>query len=474
MKPSHCDIAIIGGGPSGLALGVQLQETGADYHVFEAHEQAGGNIRSERRQGYLCEWGPNGFLDNEPATLRLVETLGLQDKLIPASSMSEKRWIVRNGKRRLMPTHPLRFLFGDMLSLAGRLRAGMEWSRPQRTDPSDETVFDFASRRVGREAAEVLVDAMVTGVFAGDSRKLSLRSTFPRMEELERKYGGLFRAMQTIRKEKRQKNGSRGDGDPATKERPLWHTRRVAGGMGPTGTLHSFGNGMQTLTDAMVHHVGDRLHTQSPLRAIQKNATGWHLEFESGPVDAKRVVFACPAWTAAPLLHDTDADLALELAGIQSAPVVVVCMGFREADVEQVERGFGFLIPGREKSAVLGMLFDSWVFPNRSEVGTVLFRTLIGGARNPQAVQLSDEELITASRQAQQSLLGSSPEPTMTNIIRHPRGIPQYNLGHLERLQRITARVEQHSGLLLSGNCYHGVALNACIHEAESLAGQLS
>ena len=147
MTPSECNIAIIGGGPSGLALGVHLQQSGGDFHIFEAQEQAGGNVRSEQRDGYLCEWGPNGFLDNEPATLRLVEILDLQNNLVPASALSEKRWIVRKGKPRLLPTHPLRFLFGDMLSLPGRVRAGLEWTRPQRRDAADETVYEFASRR---------------------------------------------------------------------------------------------------------------------------------------------------------------------------------------------------------------------------------------------------------------------------------------------------------------------------------------
>jgi oxygen-dependent protoporphyrinogen oxidase len=473
MTEASYQIAILGGGPSGLTLGHHLQRRGIDFRIFVEQDRAGGNVRSESRHDYLCEWGPNGFLDNEPAMLRLIDDLGLQDQLVAANPMAAKRWVVRNGKPRLLPMHPLRFLFGDMLSLPGRLRAGLEWTRPQRTSPEDETVFDFARRRVGREAAEVLVDAMVTGVYAGDSHKLSLRSTFPRMEELERRYGGLFRAMRAIRREKHQRrklglDSNDQDGVPA------WHKRRSGGGgLGPSGLLHSFLGGMQTLTDTLAQNLDDRLQLGSMLRGLQRSETGWQLHFDSGPVAARQVVFACPAWSAAPLLHDLDADLALELAGIASAPVAVVCLGFTEADVDSVERGFGFLIPGREESAVLGTLYDTWVFPNRSPVGKVLFRTLLGGARHPGILQESDDDLLQRSRDALQRVVGLTASPEMTYVIRHRRGIAQYNLGHAARLARIDQALARHPGLWLSGSSYHGVALNACVREAEELAPRL-
>lgn len=473
MPDSSCQTAILGSGPSGLTLGHHLQRRGIDFRIFGEQQRAGGNVRSEPRDGYLCEWGPNGFLDNEPSMLRLVDALGLQDELVAANPMASKRWVVRKGKPRLLPTHPLRFLFGDMLSLPGRLRAGLEWTRPARTASEDETVFDFARRRVGREAAEVLVDAMVTGVYAGDSRKLSLRSTFPRMEELERRYGGLFRAMRAIRREKRRQRqlGVDTNGSDAI---PSWHERRSGGGgLGPSGVLHSFRGGMQTLTDTLARDVDERLHLDMTLRSLQKTAAGWRLDFGTRTVDAQQVVFACPAWSAAPLLHELDADLGLELAGIASAPVAVVCLGFAEADLEAVERGFGFLIPGREGSPVLGTLFDTWVFPNRSAVGKVLFRTLLGGARHPGILQESDEELVTRSRTALHEVLGLEAVPEMTYVIRHRRGIAQYNLGHSDRLTRLDALLARHPGLWLSGSSYHGVALNACVREAEALAPRL-
>lgn len=469
MTPSSCRIAVIGAGPAGLALAVHLQQAGADFQVFESQERSGGNVRSEPRDGYLCEWGPNGFLDNEPATLRMVEILGLQEQLVAANPMSEKRWIVRKGKLRQMPQRPLQFLFGDVLSPVGRVRAGLEWAQPQRRDPADESVFDFARRRVGREAAEVLVDAMVTGIYAGDSRKLSLRSTLPRMAELESNYGGLFRAMRALKQQKKHGGGSQ----PPADTTPSWHKRRPATPMGPSGVLHSFANGMQTLTDSMAHHLGSRLHIGSPLRGIHKMPAGWQLQFASGNVTAQSLVLSCPAWSSAPLLHDTDPDLALELAGIHSAPVVVVCTGFAETDVERVDRGFGFLIPGRENSPVLGTLFDTWVFPNRSRVGNVLFRTLLGGARHPEVLQANDADLIDASRESLKRLLGLDAPAQMTHVIRHARGIAQYNLGHGERLERIEERRLQHTGLWLTGNCYRGVAMNYCIREAESLAQSL-
>jgi oxygen-dependent protoporphyrinogen oxidase len=281
------------------------------------------------------------------------------------------------------------------------------------------------------------------------------------MAEFEREHGGLFRAMRAIKRQRTRAAGAR------TAE------ARPASPMGPSGVLHSLTNGMQTLTDAMADNIGSRLHTALPLRGIQKRGDGWHLQFDQGTVQTQSLVLACPAWISAPLLHDTDAAMALELAAIHSAPVAVVCMGFTETDVEPVARGFGFLVPGREHTPVLGTLFDTWIFPNRSHVGTVLFRTLLGGARHPEAVRADDSELLSASLETLRKLLGLVAQPMMTQVIRHTRGIPQYNIGHEERLQRLETLRAQHAGLWLTGNSYRGVAMNACIREAEDLAQTL-
>jgi len=446
------EVLIVGGGIAGLALADRLVGRGIDVQVFERRERPGGNIRSELRDGFRVEWGPNGFLDNEPAMLRLVESLGLGDRVRRASELAEVRWIVRDRALRRLPSKPPQFLVSDLLSLRGRLRVLLEWAQPTRRSDEDESVHDFARRRIGAEAADVLVDAMVTGVYAGDSRRLSLGAAFPRMQAMEREHGGLFRAMRA-----RRKAGSKGSP------------------MGPGGTLTSFVDGAETLIQALAAKLGDRLHCGHEVTALVDDEGRFRVLTASGPeVVTRRLVLASPSWTAAPLLESIDHRLAGEVAAIGSAPVVVVALAFAEADVADVERGFGFLVPGRESMPILGTLFDSWIFPERAPAGSVLWRTMIGGIRNPAVIGQTDEALIDQTRATLRDLLRLTAAPSAAHVLRNPRGIPQYAVGHPQRLARIDRLLADHPGLRLAGNSYRGIAMNACVKEAEQLGDALA
>ena len=210
------------------------------------------------------------------------------------------------------------------------------------------------------------------------------------------------------------------------------------------------------------------------LRAAGYAVPHWPAEWGGGMSTAEQVVLACPAWVAAPLLHGLDADLAERVSAIPSAPVAVVCTGWAERDVARVERGFGFLVPGREQSPVLGTLFDSWAFPNRAPQGRVLWRTLLGGARAAAVLDLEDPALVNHTLRALEKWLGLRATPEMVRVVRHPRGIPQYPVGHAREVARIDARLERQPGLHLTGNCYRGIAMNACIQEAEALAARVA
>jgi len=483
MAALRTQVAVVGGGISGLSLGFHFQRLGIDAQVFEGHARAGGNIRSARRGGYLIEWGPNGWLDNEPATARLIEALGLEPQVVQASSAASLRWIVRAGALRALPQRPSQFLSSDVLSPRGRARVLLEWAQPSRRDDADESVFDFAARRIGREAAEVLVDAMVTGIYAGDSHKLSLECAFPRMREMERLHGGLFKAMQARRRELRAQR----DGQPAA-ARERAGPRATGGPFGPGGTLTSFIDGMETIVHALVQALGPRLHLDTPVAAIAPigNASAapgatslgearWRLTLPSAEtVDASDVVIASPAWNATSLLRPLDAELASVVASIPSAPVAVVCLGFHAEDLQHLRRGFGFLIPGREKLPILGTLFDSWVFPSRAPDGKVLLRTMIGGARDAGAVEETDTQLTQRALGTVRQLLNLRGDPEVLGVIRHPRGIPQYPVGHAHTLARIDTALQRHRGLLLSGNSYRGIAMNACIKEAEAIVKRIA
>ena len=479
MPMERTSVAVVGGGIAGLALGFHLLRHDVPVRVLESSDRPGGNIRSEPHEGYLCEWGPNGFLDNEPATLRLVDALSLGEALAPSSDLTRLRWIVRDGRLRLLPTRPPEFLKSDVLSGRGRMRVLLEWAQPARRDPSDESVFDFARRRIGREAAEVLVDAMVTGVYAGDSRRLSLEAAFPRMRSFERDHGGLFRALLALGRERRRarREAAKASAAPHASGPHTAHpSDRGAGGpMGPAGVLTSFAGGMETMVRTLADALGDTLRCASSIAQLERTADGWRIETTHGAsLECEQVVLACPAWKAAPLVRPIDGALADEVDAIPSAPVAVVCLGYDEADVAGVQPGFGFLVPGRERMGILGTLFDTWVFPNRSPKGRVLWRTMIGGARDPEAVDLDDAALLDRALAAFDKLLGLRAAPLMTYVVRYPRGIPQYPVGHPQRLARIETLLRHHPGLHLSGNSYHGISMNACIKEAEALAVRLA
>ena len=224
--------------------------------LYEADSRLGGTIGSDRVDGYVCDWGPNGFLDRVPLTLQLVEELGLKDKLRPANPQADNRFIYRHGRLHAISASPIKFMTSSLLSLRGRLRVTMEpFIRPKRDD-TDESVFDFAARRIGREAAEAMIDPMVSGIFGGDAKAVSLRSCFPVMEEMERNYGSLFKAM--LAKKKSGKN---------------------AGPAGPSGRLTSFDNGLYTIIERFHELYGDQIQKDSPVQRIIKTPHGYQVEF---------------------------------------------------------------------------------------------------------------------------------------------------------------------------------------------------
>jgi oxygen-dependent protoporphyrinogen oxidase len=405
-------IAVLGGGVSGLAAAFQARRRGHEATVFEAGPRAGGNIRSERVGDCLVEWGPNGFLDNEPRTLELARELGLESRLVRAREEAALRFIWRAGKLRALPGKPPQFLRSDCLPLGARLRVLLE-PFARKAPAGDESIHAFAARRLGRGAADILVDAFVTGVFAGDPRRLSVRSAFPKLHLLEREHGSLIR-------------GARGRG------------------FGPAGVLTSFDGGLQTLVDALAK--GADLRTGVPAARIERG-------------DHDRVVCTIPAARAAPLLGGELGDL---LARIPFAPVAVVAMVFREP--LPVPDAFGFLAPRDQGLRILGTLYDSSIFPGRAPKGLRLFRTMVGGRRDPEAAALPDGELVEIVSRDLRRVWGALPEPMETRVLRHPLGIAQYETGHGDLLAMIEALAP--SWLRLAGASYRGVSINLCVKEA--------
>jgi len=449
-------VAIIGGGITGLAAAAWLEHDHGidDSVILEAADRAGGKIRTEIDAGFTLEWGPQGFLDNAPDTLELARIQGLGDALVQADEGAADRFILRGGRLRRVATSPLAFMGSDILPLAGRLRMLAEPFA--RTHPDhDETVFDFAHRRIGRRAAEVLVDAMVTGVFAGDSRELSLAATFPKMAAMEAEHGSLTRAMIA------KMRAARRDG------------ARSGGPSGPGGTLTTFSGGMARLPDSLAVGLGDRLLLGRGVQELQVDGEGFTLTTEAGNVEAQEVLLTLPAKRAADLLAPVAPAAVKPLSEIPTAPIAVVMLAYDADAFDLPVHGFGFLVPRGEAPGLLGILYCHDIFPGQAPPGTLCLRAMVGGARAPEAAALDDDALTALVRAALARILGADPDPDRVWIVRWEKGISQYTVGHLDRVAA-AEEAAGNAGIELAGSPYRGVSVNDCIKQARAAARRIA
>ncbi len=462
MSEDRKRIVIAGGGIAGLSTAWAIKQRAplVDVVLLEGSPRAGGNIRTEHLDGYVCESGPDGFLDNAPATLALVRELGLSSRLLPSNDQARRRYIFRNGRLSEVPTSPGAFLKTPLLSPRAKLRLLCEpFANARRHD--DESIIDFATRRIGSEAAAVFVDSMVSGVYAGDATALSLKACFPKMRQIEDDHGSLFRGLIAIRRTRKSTDTS---GAPA-------------------GRLTSFTSGMSDLIDGLTRGLGSVVHTSTAVTSIRRNRTpslspgkssvrAYVVTASQGAVDADAVVLTGPAAESAAIVRELDQALAAAIAGIPTSPLAVVCLGNDEAAVrsECGLDGFGFLVPRDEGLRILGALWETSIYQHRAPAGKVLIRVMIGGATDPDAVSLCEAKLRRIVRTELKRTMHISAVPEFVRVTRHTRGIPQYVLGHQARMQRIDALRQPHHGLFLAGNSYRGVSINACIADAPSVA----
>ena len=448
-------IAIIGGGISGLSLAWFLLEKdpAADVTVFETEQRPGGKIWTDRAEGFLCEWGVNGFLDNKPKTLELSRKLKLEP--MRSNDASRKRFIYSGGLLHRLPESPPAFLFSNLLSLPGRLRVMAEPFIPGNAK-EEETLAEFARRRLGREAYEKLIDPMASGIYAGNPETLSLRACFPKVYDLEKKHGGLVRGMFKLQQEKK-KQGS---------------AEKV--GAGPGGVLTSYFDGMGELIRALKTMLGDRLRLGYRAVSIERKGSSYTVFFaDSSSFEADTVIVASPAYAASEMLRNIDRKIASTLSEIPYPSVSVACLGYKKDTITADLDAFGYLIPSREKRKILGTLYDSSIFPNRAPEGYALLRIMVGGARASELAMEQEPRLLEMIRKELSDIIGIRAEPDFVRIYRHEMAIPQYTVGHTERLRTLDRILEKQKNLYLSGNAYRGISVNDCIENSAKLAEKI-
>jgi oxygen-dependent protoporphyrinogen oxidase len=457
-------VVIIGAGISGLTTAFTLQQRarqeGIALHLtlLEKEARTGGKIRSLQEEGYLCEWGPNGFLDGKPATLELCRRLQIAERLLRSDDNARKRFIYSRGRLHRVPENAAAFLRSGLISWPGKIRMAAEIIVPPYREDADETLAAFCRRRLGEEALEKLIGPMVSGIFAGDPETMSLKSCFPRIHQLEAEYGGLFRAM--IRLAGKQRAARRSG-------------QAVGSAAGPAGVLTSFAGGLQGLTDRLQQVLGDALCIANGVASLRPRRGGFELQLDDGrKIDAELVIAAIPAFALAELVAGFEPAMADLLRGIPYAPVQVSCFGYPQESFDRPLDGFGYLVARREKMDVLGTLWDSSIFAHRAPAGRVLLRSMLGGATRVEAADWDEAEVRDRTMAALKKTMGVSVPPEFVRVFAHPRAIPQYLAGHGRRVEALQERAGRYPGLFFTGNAFYGIGLNDCVSASETVAEQ--
>ncbi len=467
MTPAR--VVVAGGGVTGLTLAFTLQEEAArlqaavDVTVIEAATEAGGHARTVVDGDWVIETGPNGFLDHEPETMALVKELGLDAHLVAANPAARRRFIVRRGQLCQVPESPQALLASNAIGWRGKLRLLREpWAQGPPAGV-DETVFDFAERRLGREAAETFVDPAVSGISAGDSKSLSVRSQFPVLKEWEEEYGSLLRAMLAQRRK--------------ASRAPLHASRAALHGVPAKGRarLLSFDRGLGTLTGALASRLRNRMTIGTPISDVDRHAGAWRVHLSDGSTTAAdHVVFTTPAHRTSQMLRALDRELSAGLASIPYSGLAVVALAYSAASLPGPLDGYGYLVTRAEQLATLGVLWESSIFPGRAPDDAVLLRVLLGGALRPGVLDLEDEALMAVARSELAKVMGITGSPIQHRVFRWPSAIAQYTVGHEERVREIRARLALHSGLHVCGTATDGVSFNHAIASARQTARSLA
>ena len=460
-------VAIVGGGISGLATAYRLTELAAERQVslqltlLERSHRLGGVLQTHHEAGCILEGGPDCFITDKPWALQLCERLGINDRLIGTGKAHRRAFVVRNrrlypvpeGFQLMAPSRLGPLLRSPLFSLAGKLRMAMEPFIPPRPPESDESLADFVTRRLGREALERIAQPMIAGIYGADPHKLSMAATMPRFLKMERDHGSVVRAMWARMRQ------SKADGA---------ESRGVSGAR--YGMFASFDQGMQTLSDALVEALPRDLArlgvTVEGLETLPNG--GWRLQLSDGePLEVDAVCLALPAHASGDLLQGVDATLAEELRAIPYAAAATVSLLYDESDFPHSLDGFGFVAPQSEGLAMLGCTFSHIKFPGRAPQGKALLRAFLGEAS---IGDRDDDELILAVRRDLGELLAVDAEPQLVRFQRWPRSMAQYAVGHLERVAEIEEAVRRLPGLALAGNGYRGIGIPDCIHSGEQAA----
>jgi len=450
------DVLVIGAGLSGLVAAYRAKRAGLAVAVFEARPRPGGVIGSERRAGALFERGPNSGLDTTPLINAMLADLGIASERVDGSKASSKRYVVRGGQLIALPMSPGAFLSTPLFSFGAKVRLFAEPFIGKSPPEAEESIAQFVRRRLGPEFLDYAIEPFVAGIYAGDPETLSVPAAFPRLHALEQRYGGLIKgAIMGARERRKSADKSKN-----------------------AASSFSFRDGMQTLTDALARAIGN-VDCEVNVRRVERRPDGSYvvagerfgMAFERA---ASAVVIATPAYAAAEIARDVAPVAADALKDIPYPPVTVVASAYRRREILHPLDGFGFLAPAREETAVLGTLFSTTMFENRAPTEVAVLTTFVGGRRNPELAMAGDAEVRSAVQSELSRLLGAGAAPMWTEITRWSRAIPQYTMGHLQRIAKVEEAERAMPGLFFCANYRGGVSIGDCVKAGHATADRLA
>jgi len=438
-------VCIIGCGISGLVAAFLLKNKGFSVELFDKNETVGGNIQTRKIDGFLIEQGPNSLIKS-PRLVDLIKALKLENEILTASPTNKKRYVLQNGKLRALPMSVAKMAMDGFFSTQAKLRLLKEPFIKSKS-PNGESVAEFFERRLGREIVDKAADPFIAGIFAGEPENLSVKAAFPRLYELERDYGSLLIGALRSKSEKTDKHFPRS---------------------------FSFKNGIQALTDKLAEALGESVKTNTPILRIEKTADEkFAVKTDSEEKVFDAVIIAAPAEAAAILLENLDSDLTKKLVNIYYPPIAMVFFGMKKEKIRFNLDGFGFLVPSAEKRKILGTLWNSAVFENRAPAGYDLLTTFVGGSRDAEMFEKSDEELAEIVYEELKSILGLREMPEFSHIKRWRKAIPQYNLGYEKVENGIEEFTAKNKGIFFCSNFYRGISVGDCVKNAYRIADDI-
>jgi len=446
----HVPALVVGGGISGLVCAYALRKAGIDAQLVEASPRPGGVISSVTRDGFLLELGPQSF-SGTPALRELCAELGVLKELLQAPPHAP-RFVLIDGKLRPVPMSPPAFFLSSLINGSTKWALMRDILGKSIPPDGDESVAAFVRRKFSPQLLDRLVGPFVSGIYAGDPERLSVRSAFPQLYEAEKAAGSIVRGMLRLAKSKK-----------GPRERP---------------TLQSFREGSETLVRALANNLGPALLTQTCVTGISyQNHGSFDIRLESHgrdeSVSARSLILATPTDVTGRLLSRLDSSFETLLCSIEYAPVAVVSLGYRKKDVGHSLNGFGFLVPRSAGLRVLGSVWNSSLFPGRAPEGQALLTSFVGGATDSAAATLEPQELATLVHREISPLLSIESAPIFSNVTIWRRALPQYNLGHGDRLAAVAKACSRFPGLWLTGNYLQGPAVGSCVDHALAVAEQV-